>query len=289
MTEQAGSPEGSELYINLLKKCLTASLYDESAWRVVDGPMPAQQPWKAPLSFLTAKAKHALLSALRRRDLMVVRKQPYVQSIREQGLDWPCFGYTLTGTKRLENVQAAVEEVLASNVPGDFVETGVWRGGSTILMRALLKKHGVVDRKVWCCDSFEGMPVPNKADRSIDRGSDYSDRVYLAVSLEQVQANFRRFEVLDEQVQFLKGWFRETLPTAPIKQIALLRLDGDLYESTMDALTNLAPRVSPGGFVIVDDYNSWAGCRQAVDEYRTKHGITSKIIAIDAHAVYWRA
>ena len=137
-------------------------------------------------------------------------------------------------------------------------------------MRALLKLHGVTDRKVWCHDSFEGLPVPNAFDKKLQKLSDYSDRDYLAVSLDQVKANFARFGLLDDQVMFLKGWFHDTLPTAPIERISLLRLDGDLYESTMDALTNLGHKVSPGGYVIVDDYNSWTGCHQAVNDYRQR-------------------
>ena len=94
--------------------------------------------------------------------------------------------------------------------------------------------------------------------------------------------------MLDDQVKFLKGWFCDTLPTAPIERIALLRMDGDLYSSTMDALKYLYPKVSPGGYVIVDDYNSWAACRQAVNEYRLEHGIHEALIPVDPHAVYWK-
>jgi hypothetical protein len=195
----------------------------------------------------------------------------------------------MVGHRRLDNVQACLEDVISRGVPGDLVETGVWRGGTTILMRALLKQHGVTDRLIWCADSFEGMPVPNMLDNEAQKRCDFSDRDYLAVSLEAVKANFARFGLLDEQVRFLKGWFCDTLPTAPIERIALLRLDADLYSSTMDALTNLGHKVSPGGYVIVDDYHSWPACRQAVDEYRQRSGIRSKIMPIDQHAVYWQA
>ena len=171
---------------------------------------------------------------------------------------------------------------------GDFVETGVWRGGSVMWMKALLDTHGVTDRTVWCADSFEGLPPPNATDKAIDPGSDFSDRDYLAVSLEAVQANFRRYGLLDQRVRFLKGWFKDTLPTSPIQQVSILRLDGDLYESTMDALTALYPRVAPGGFVIVDDYNTWPGCKKAVTDYRASVGDDAPIQTIDGAAVYWR-
>jgi O-methyltransferase len=283
------SPYG-DLYIDLLKKCLCASIYDESAWRVVDGPMRALVNKWNPFQAIPSAFKHSLLRALRNRSLLLVRSRRFDNAAREQGLDWPLFGYTMTGRRRLDNVQFCVENVLAHNVPGDLIETGVWRGGTTILMRALLKLHGDVDRVVWCADSFEGLPVPTAMDLKTqgDNSADMNDRDYLAVSLEQVKANFDRFELLDDQVRFLKGWFCDTLPSAPIERIAVLRMDGDLYTSTMDALTNLYPKVSSGGYVIVDDYNSWPACKSAVDEYRQKHGIAAGINPIDAHSVYWQ-
>jgi hypothetical protein len=155
-------------------------------------------------------------------------------------------------------------------------------------MRAILRTQNVRDRVVWCADSFEGMPVPKDADKRISGEADFSDRRYLSVSLEQVQNNFSRFGLLDDQVRFLRGWFCDTLPEAPIKRLALLRLDGDLYESTWDALVNLYDKLSPGGYVIIDDYNSWQGCRAAVDEFRMERGITADLEKIDAHSVFWK-
>jgi hypothetical protein len=277
-----------DLYIDLLKKCLCASIYDESAWQPLQGPMLADVNRRNPLQALPAAVKHAALRALRKRSLMLVRRKPFDARVRDEGLDWPCFGFTMVGRKRLDNVQLCVEDIIARGVSGDFVETGVWRGGTTILMRAILKKHNIADVVVWCADSFEGMPKPTTDDLKAQANSDFSDRDYLAVSLDQVKANFDRFGLLDDQVKFLKGWFCDTLPTAPIERIALLRMDGDLYSSSMDALTYLYPKVSAGGYVIVDDYNSWPACRQAVDEYRRDHGIREKLISVDPHAVFWQ-
>ncbi len=107
--------------------------------------------------------------------------------------------------------------------------------------------------------------------------------------LERVQENFRRFGLLDEQVRFLKGWFHETLPAAPIERLAILRLDGDMYSSTRDALNALCHKVSPGGFVIVDDYYAWEGCRNAVDEFRAANGIKAPIVQVDWAGAYWQA
>jgi hypothetical protein len=283
----AGVLRENELYIDLLKKCLCASIYDESAWQPLQGPMRSSVNRHNPLQALPAALKHAAIRALRKRSLILVRQTPFNAQIRDEGLDWPCFGFTMVGRKRLDNVQDCVEDLLARSVPGDLVETGVWRGGTTILMRAILKAHGNTDMTVWCADSFEGMPKPTTTDLKAQAESDFSDRDYLAVTLDQVKANFERFGLLDDQVKFLKGWFCDTLPTAPIERIALLRMDGDLYSSTMDALKYLYPKVSPGGYVIVDDYNSWPACRQAVNEYRLEHGIREPLMAVDPHAVYW--
>src|SRR5262249_48778679 len=145
-------------------------------------------------------------------------------------------------------------DCLRRGVPGDFIETGVWRGGACIFARAVLRAYGDPERKVWVADSFEGLPKPDAAKYPADRGSRLYRQAHLAVSLEEVTANFARYNMLDDRVVFLRGWFRDTLPTAPIEKLAVLRLDGDLYESTMEALSHLYDRVSVGGYVIVDDY-----------------------------------
>jgi O-methyltransferase len=110
----------------------------------------------------------------------------------------------------------------------------------------------------------------------------------LGVSVEQVKANFSRYGLLDDQVRFLKGWFSETLPSAPIERLAILRLDGDMYESTMDALRALYPKLSIGGFAIIDDYGALPQCRQAVEDYRREQGIVESIQTIDWSGVYWQ-
>ena len=153
-----------------------------------------------------------------------------------EGRDWPARAHTMIGLKRLANLRMCVEQVLTDGVPGDLIETGVWRGGATILMRAILKARGVTDRVVWVADSFAGLPAPNAGQFPLDEGINLHRFPQLAVSLERVQDNFRRYGLLDGQVRFLKGWFRDTLPAAPIERLAVLRLDGDLYESTIQAL-----------------------------------------------------
>ncbi|MGV9316740.1 TylF/MycF/NovP-related O-methyltransferase [Streptomyces sp. NPDC003691] len=196
--------------------------------------------------------------------------------------------HTMVSPESLDNVQYCVERALADGVPGDLIETGVWRGGVCVLMRAVLKAHGVRDRRVWVADSFEGVPEAGDGSHPLDREMALHNlNTVLSVDAEAVRSVFRSYDLLDDQVEFLEGWFEKTLPSAPIESLAVLRLDGDLYVSTMDALSALYPRLSPGGFVIIDDYNM-APCRAAVHEYRDAHGITEEIRAADSVGVWWR-
>jgi len=153
-------------------------------------------------------------------------------------------------------------------------------------MRAILKAYGVKDRKVWVADSFEGLPPPS-VDVLADKGDILHQVSFNAVSLEKVKSNFEKYRLLDSQVEFLKGWFKDTLPKAPIRNLALMRLDGDMYQSTKDALVNLYPKLSPGGYVIIDDY-AWEACRQAVADFQKKEGIREEITMVDNNGAYWR-
>ena len=238
-------------YLELLKRALTNTIYED----------PNEAPW-GPDGFDPAA--------------------------RGEGADWPRTAHTMIGRKRLDNLHECVASVLADGVPGDLVETGVWRGGASILMRGVLAAHGDTTRTVWVADSFAGLPPPDADRYPADAGDQHHEVAFLAVPLEEVRANFAKYDLLDDQVRFLPGWFRDTLPAAPIERLAVLRLDGDMYSSTWEALTALAPKVSPGGYVIVDDYHAVAGCEQAVDEYRARHGIDAPMETIDWAGVYWR-
>ena len=207
--------------------------------------------------------------------------------VREEGLDWPLYAHSMIGLKRMNNLHFCLKDVIEKGIPGDFIETGVWRGGATILMRAVLKAYNDTQRRVWVADSFEGLPVPNTEKYPQDQGLNLYLYKELAVSLDQVKANFEKYDLLDEQVIFLKGWFSETLPTAPIQSLAVLRLDGDLYESTTDSLTHLYPKLSVGGYVIIDDYTI-PQCRQAVHDFLDKHNIKDPLLPIDSMSVYWQ-
>ena len=209
-------------------------------------------------------------------------------TLRERGLDWPAVAHTMVGIKRLENLRDLAQRVLDHGVPGDFIETGVWRGGCCILMRAVLAANGATDRRVYVADSFAGLPPPNEALYPADKGLDLSVYRELAIPLEQVKDNFSRYGLLDEQVVFVKGLFKDTLPGVPAQSFALLRLDGDLYESTINALEALYPKLSPGGFVIIDDYRVIGACQRAVDDYRARLGIAAPIHEIDDSGVWWQ-
>jgi hypothetical protein len=219
---------------------------------------------------------------------LIYENDPRRRAARITGSDGPTRAFTMIGIKRLDNLHFIIEDVIANGVPGDLIETGAWRGGACIFMRAVLKAHGVKDRTVWVADSFEGLPPPNPEKYPADAGMTLHEATFFAVSLETVKNNFSRYGLLDDQVKFLKGWFKDTLPSAPIEKLAVLRLDGDLYESTMDALVHLYPKLSPGGYIIVDDYGTVFPCKKAVSDYRKKHNITEPIIKIDWAGAYWQ-
>jgi hypothetical protein len=209
-------------------------------------------------------------------------------TLREYGWDWPSIAHSMIGRKRMDNLRLLTERILFDQVPGDLIETGVWRGGACIFMRAILTAYGVRNRRVWVADSFEGLPPPNPESYPADTGDKFHTYSELAVTLEDVQHNFAKYGLLDEQVKFLKGWFRDTLPSSQTGPLAILRMDGDMYESTMDALRNLYGRLSPGGYAIVDDYHVVEGCRRAVDDYRREVCIKDPIMEIDGVGIYWK-
>ena len=194
----------------------------------------------------------------------------------------------MVGFRRLENIRHCVTAVVHEGVPGDLLVAGTWRGGEAIFMRAVLEVLGDPVRAVWVADSFKGLPPPDPDTYPADAGDTLHTFPELAVSLAEVKANFARYGMLDDRVRFLEGWFKDTLADAPIGRLAVLRCDGDMYESTIDTLRPLYPKVSPGGFVIVDDYGCVPACKQAVDDYRREHDITDPIETIDWTGVYWR-
>ena len=195
---------------------------------------------------------------------------------------WPlhdaCKPFTLTSTERLYALYRAVEYLVSRDVPGDLVECGVWRGGSVMMMALMLQQLGTT-RRLWCFDTFEGMPAPTDVDIRNDSGEKaaailartekkkQSDYAWAVAGIEEVRRNVASTGYPSALVSFEKGRVEETIPVAAPTQIALLRLDTDWYESTRHELQHLYPRVSPFGVLIVDDYGFWRGARKAVDEY----------------------
>lgn len=266
----------AEMYLDLMKRCLTNIIYSEHEHTDF---MPGNKLKR----FLFQKI---IIPLFEKSNAKVIRYYDYDENMRVLGFDWPQMAHTMIGLKRLDNLQYCVTEVIKNNIPGDLIETGVWRGGASIFMRAILKAYGVTDRKVWVADSFEGLPRPEEGYPQ-DKGDKHYMNQYLAVSLNQVKKNFQKYGLLDDQVVFLKGWFKDTLPGAPLGRIAVARLDGDMYQSTMDALNNLYHKISPGGFIIIDDY-ALKGANAAVHDFRIRHAVKEEIIAIEGTGVYWR-
>jgi O-methyltransferase len=266
--------DAAALYLDLMKRSLTNIVYDEPDFVPV-----------TPRRFL----KRQVVAALGRAGFSLARKaRPGAREERARGLDKNPRAHTMIGLERLGNIQACVEQALADGVPGDLIECGVWRGGAAVFMRAILAAHGVKDRAVWVADSFAGLPPPDEARYPQDKGDTHHANWWLAIPAEEVRETFRRYGLLDEQVRFLEGWFKDTLPRAPIERLAVMRLDGDMYASTMDCLESLYPRLSVGGYVILDDWGLLPACRRAIDDYRAAHGITEPVRPVDGNAGYWK-
>lgn len=266
-------------YIELLKKTLidygNIDSYEYYPLNIVN------PNWKTAILFQLDKL-------LRTRNFIISKRKLVIKENRINGYDWPANAMTMIGLNRLNNIEYCIHSIINDRIEGDLLEAGVWRGGATILMRAVLKELNITNRNVWVADSFMGLPKPNKKSYKPDEGNKLNSLKILKVELEIVKQNFEKYDLLDDQVKFLVGWFKDTLPKAPINKLALLRLDADMYESTYQALENLYPKLSIGGYVIIDDYNAFQNCKLAVDDYRKKFNINDSIIKIDKEAIYWR-
>jgi O-methyltransferase len=190
------------LYLDLLERALTHTLYHPPDTREL--PEDVKEAFAE--EFIRLGVAQEFLRLNEPKDARDSER-------REEGKDWPVYAQTMVGLKRLRNVRECVETALADGVPGDLIEAGCWRGGVAIMMRGILRAHGVEDRAVWAADSFAGLPAPNPERFPADAGDVGHKAEELAVSLDEVRDNFRRYELLDDQVKFLEGWFSETLPT----------------------------------------------------------------------------
>ena len=267
------------LYLNLIKKTLSYALWPEP-------PIPI-----ATFAYLKSPIKRVLISTiskvLDKRQIQLAQVRDFPQNRRIEGRVWPGYADTMIGLKRLDNLQHCIEVVLDEGIEGDLIEAGVWRGGACIFMRAVLAVYRIKERKVFVADSFAGLPEADDKKYPADKDDPLHSHPYLAVSQEEVENNFRKYGLLDDRVVFLKGWFKDTLPKAPIEKLSILRLDGDMYGSTLDSLEALYPKLSNRGFCIIDDY-ALPGCKLAVDDYRAKYKINSELKEIDWTGRYWR-
>jgi O-methyltransferase len=267
-------------YIDLMKKTLSFSLWKNPGIPLEELNLRRRYPLVVRIMI------NAASGAARSLGLEITRR-PATENAKEEGRIWPVLADTMIGLKRLDNLQFCVETVIRDDIPGDLIETGVWRGGSCIFMRSILMAYGITDRRVFVADSFKGLPKPDREKYPQDSPDKLFTVSYLAVSRADVERNFTKYGLLDKQVVFLEGWFKDTLPAAPIEKLSVMRLDGDMYQSTMDVLNNLYPKLSVGGFCIVDDYGL-PGCRLAIDDFRKQHGVSSPLHNVDWTGAFWR-
>jgi len=269
----------ANLYVELIKKTLAFLLWPE--------PPTPLTTYNYQRGVLKRAAVSLVSRLLKIKNLQIVRDYAYSEDQRIEGRIWRQFADTMIGLKRLDNLHSCIESVIKEGISGDLIETGVWRGGACILMKAVLVARGITDRKVYVADSFEGLPLPDIKSFPADKSDSHYTHKALAISLDEVKNNFRRYDLLDDQVVFLKGWFKDTLPGATFRKLALMRLDGDMYGSTMEALTHLYPKLTPGGYCIIDDY-AWPACKKAVDDFRTSYKIQAELNVIDWAGRFWR-
>jgi len=265
----------------LLKKSVLEELYFENEIRLIylRACLAGRESFARETFFHIETAKPLLLKRF--------RELSELGRLIDNNLENTGFRHTMIGRKRLDNIEFCLQQILRDGIPGDLIECGVLRGGAAIFMRGYLAAHHVTDRIVWVADSFQGLPPPTlPQDREQRLTADLFPM--LAIDLDTVRNLFERYGLLDDQVRFLPGWFKDTLPSAPVENLSLLRLDGDLYESTIDALESLYDKVSAGGFVIIDDYGALPPCRQAVTDFRGRRAIRDEIQPIDWTGVFWR-
>ena len=202
---------------------------------------------------------------------------------------------TMIGTKGLNHIRECIKTCIDEKIPGGFMETGVWRGGACIFAAGCFKYYDEPTRSIYVCDSFQGLPMPSHQN---DYGHEYYNKAeYLKVSKETISNSFEKYNLLHDNVFFVEGYFEDTMPELSKQdiQLSILRLDGDMYTSTISVLEAMYDKVSPNGFIIIDDFGL-EPCRKAVHEFRKKRDITNPIITVTEYEndglqpsiVYWR-
>lgn len=207
----------------------------------------------------------------------------YLDSLKEKILEEKV---SMLGVNKLDTLRYCTEDCIRNGIAGDIIETGVWKGGATIYFAGILKANGNIDKKVFVADSFDGLPPPDEEKWPLDKGDKHHFRRDLAISLEEVKANFERFNLLSDNIEFIKGFFEESLKTANIEKLSILRLDGDMYGSTMTVLEQLYHKLEVGGYLILDDW-LLKGAREALLDFRHRLGIKEQLCQ-DFSGVYYK-
>jgi len=233
----------------------------------------------------------AYLELVRAGLLSSLRHQPAADTALRMGTMYPQQRLTMLGQSELVALQAMAMEVLDEDVAGDFMETGVWAGGASILLNAVLRVYDQQTlRKVWVADSFDGVPPPDPDTFPVDQGDTLHLQQGLKVALDQVVLNFRVMNLLTSNVEFLQGWFNDTMLSPRLRnvQLSILRLDGDLYQSTWEVLQAMYPRLSVGGYTIIDDWGlQRSQAKLAVIEFRKRCDITDPLLTVGPN-VSWK-
>lgn len=295
----AAMPELQRRYLDLLRKTVC---------NVFHQPGSDQPPTAAEVEAAAAAMAH--VHKVFEEEVQILRQggSPRADLLPEQVhylqgllLEWPLTeiaimlrinspqAHSLLPIEAFQNIEECLRHIQQKQIPGHLIECGVWRGGATIFMRGCLEALNMPERCVYLADSFQGLPQPDRQAHLIDAV------IYellkglgaFRVSLDDVKSHFAAYDLLDQRVRFLPGWFHQTLPhfQAPL---ALIRLDGDWYDSTKVALESLYPQLSPGGFIIIDDYFPVFGAKRAVDEFRAQNAIQAELVSVTHQIHFWQ-
>ena len=202
-----------------------------------------------------------------------------------------CKNYTMTSAERMYSLYQSVEYIFKNNIKGDFVECGVWKGGSSMLMALMLSERGITDKKLYLYDTFEGMSEPSESDmtstgkNAIDllqqENKEDSSSVWCYSSIDEVRRNLYSTGFPKENIVFIKGKVEDTIKENLPGELSLLRLDTDWYESTKIELELLYPLLKEKGVLIIDDFGHWDGAKKAVVEYFEKNKVDPFLFRID--------
>lgn len=193
---------------------------------------------------------------------------------------------TMIGTRRLNNLQMLIKTVIKDNITGDIIEAGCWRGGAMMFARTILNAYNQMNRSVFMCDSFSGIPQMEDSKYAQDKAA-HTLGILNYNPVENVYAMLKKLN-LENGTIVVKGYFNETLHKIHAKSFSIIRLDGDTYISTIQSISALYPKLSVGGYIIIDDYLGWISCKQAITDYRKQHNIDEEIIEVFHEKGEWK-